>query len=130
MKKIEITCDGCSRDLTSRTNSVDYRLVLAAESKPGYGAGAYTDVAIWPPVDRDYHFCGLACLDHWRARENHIAALWAEANEKWRQENGRYSQDGRSYSGISMPPEVVKAKGEEFKAAALLAFPLARPKRT
>ena len=50
----KVTCDGCGRDLTTRTNSVDYRLVLGSESKPGRGSGVYTDKMIYPPVDRDY----------------------------------------------------------------------------
>lgn len=66
MEDRKVTCDGCGADLTVRTNSVDYRLVLAAESKPGYGSGVYTDVMIYPPIDRPHHFCRLECLDKWR----------------------------------------------------------------
>jgi hypothetical protein len=65
-KIVKVTCDGCGADITTRSNSVDYRLVLKSESKPGYGSGSYTDMLIDPPVDRDYYFCGLRCLDLWR----------------------------------------------------------------
>lgn len=37
MRFEKITCDGCGADLTTRSNSVDYRLVLYSEEKPGYG---------------------------------------------------------------------------------------------
>lgn len=37
MRFEKITCDGCGSDLTTRSNSVDYRLVLYSEEKPGYG---------------------------------------------------------------------------------------------
>lgn len=71
MKSEKVTCDGCGADLTTRANSVDYRLILASESKPGYGPGAYTDMMIYPAIERAHHFCGLSCLDRWRDRERH-----------------------------------------------------------
>jgi hypothetical protein len=69
MRETKVTCDGCGHDLSVRTNSVDYRLVLQSESKPGSGDGFYTDMVIYPSVDRAYHFCALECLDRWRDRE-------------------------------------------------------------
>lgn len=67
MRSETVLCDGCGRDLTTRTNMIDYRLVLAAEEKPGGGSGIYTAMMICPPIDRPHHFCGLGCLDDWRA---------------------------------------------------------------
>lgn len=63
-----VTCDACGQDLTLTGNSVDYRLVLAAEPIPSWG-GAVTDMLIHPPVERPHHFCSLRCLDDWRAEK-------------------------------------------------------------
>jgi hypothetical protein len=129
-KIVKVTCDGCGHDLTTRSNSVDYRLVLCTESKPGYGAGAYTDMVIYPPVDRSYYFCGLGCLDHWRARENHQSGLWKAWSDDWKEKNYTSRRDdGRVLSYSSAPQELRDARKAEFEAAALAAFPLERPKR-
>ena len=67
MRDDTITCDGCGRDITYTGNSVDYRLILASESKPRRGDGSViTDMMIYPDLDRPCHFCGLLCLDKWR----------------------------------------------------------------
>jgi|SRR5580692_429533 hypothetical protein len=125
-KIVKVTCDGCGHDLTTRSNSVDYRLVLAAESKPGCGAGAYTDMMIYPPVDRTYYFCGLECLDHWRGRSNHRSALWRQQHEKWIDERGtRKGVNGALYTSYpEMPEEMRERLNAEFEAAALVAFPM------
>ncbi len=123
-KTVKITCDGCGADLTTRSNSVDYRLVLASEGKPGYGAGAYTDMMIYPPVARDFYFCGLGCLDHWRSREHHQSAAWKDANETWKEKTGHKDAKGRINSWQSMPDEMREKLNAEFSAAALAAFPL------
>ena len=123
-KTVKITCDGCGYDLTTRSNSVDYRLVLAAESKPSYGAGAYTDMMIYPPVDRSYYFCGLGCLDHWRSRERYSNALRHERYDEWASEHGTKDNDGRVRSYPSPPQEILGAWESEWEAAALAAFPM------
>lgn len=123
-KTVKVTCDGCGRDLTTRTNIVDYRLVLASESKPSHGPGAYTDMALYPPVDRDYYFCDLECLDHWRDREHHQSALWKEWMDKWIGEKGTKREDGRVLSYPSPPQEMQETLETEFAAAALTAFPM------
>lgn len=64
-RSTEVRCDACGHDLTTRSNSVDYRLVLDYESKPGYGSGVYTDMMIYPPIDREHHFCSMGCLARW-----------------------------------------------------------------
>lgn len=64
MKAVEVTCDGCGRDLTTTGNSIDYRLALANERLPSRG-GCVTDMMIYPPIKRDAHFCGMACLKKW-----------------------------------------------------------------
>src|SRR4051812_49045260 len=102
---VKIECDACGSDLTTRSNSVDYRLVLASESKPGYGAGAYTDMIISPPTDRAYYFCGLPCLDKWRTREHHEAAFWKAWMLEWKREHGTWEGD-RCRSWTEPPREL------------------------
>jgi hypothetical protein len=68
-KITKIICDNCEDDLTTTGNSIDYRLALICETKQGYGRGPYTDLIIYPPIDRNYYFCDLACLDQWREKK-------------------------------------------------------------
>lgn len=125
MKTVQVICDGCGADLTTRSNSVDYRLVLTSEDKPGRGFGAYTDMMIYPPLERAHHFCGLTCLDHWRDHERFYAKLWQEFWDKWKSENGTVHYGGMiSYPDI--PKEERKSRQDEFRAAALAEFPLRR----
>ena len=129
MRDEKITCDGCGADLTTRSNSVDYRLVLGSESKPGYGAGVYTDMMIYPPIDRTHHFCGIGCLDHWRDREHYSSNLWRVWWDKWKAEHGTKDDMGRIRSYPSPSDDVTKPLGKGFEAAALAAFPMERPRR-
>lgn len=128
MRIEKVTCDGCGVDLTTRTNSVDYRLVLAAESKPGYGSGFYTGMMIWPPVERTHHFCDLACLDQWRNRENHSKKLWEEWWDSWKAEHGSKDIDGRVRSYPAPSEETLAPFRTKFEEAALAAFPMKRPR--
>ena len=123
-KTVQITCDACGHDLTTTSNTVDYRLVLGVENKPGYGTGAYTDMMISPPIDRTFYFCGIQCLDHWRNRERHEDNLWKAWWDKWKEERGTKREDGFIYSYPSPPREMTAAAGAEFKVAALVAFPM------
>jgi hypothetical protein len=125
MRFEKITCDGCGADLTTCSNSVDYRLVLYSEEKPGYGDGFYTCMMIYPPVDRQYHFCGLHCLDRWRDRERLFAKLRKERSDQWAEERGT-KIDGRIISYPRPPTEVLKEWESECRAAADQAFPLGR----
>lgn len=122
-KTVQVTCDGCGRDITTRSNMVDYRLVLAAEDKPGYGNGAYTAMHISPPIDCAHYFCGLGCLDHWRAREHHLAASWKAWSDEWRMRNGTQMAPG-VWSYSAAPDEERAVKKVEFEGAALAAFPM------
>jgi hypothetical protein len=126
-KIVKVTCDGCGHDLTTRSNCVDYRLVLSSESKPGYGTGVYTAMALSPPVDRSYYFCDLECLDYWRARENHKNKLWRDWNRKWVEDNCiSRCDDGRCISWPEAPEETQAACEVEFESAAISAFPPSR----
>jgi hypothetical protein len=58
-----VTCDTCGKDITHTGNCVDYRLVLKSEAiPPRPGGGSVTAMMVYPPVSREYVFCGLDCL--------------------------------------------------------------------
>ena len=61
---IQVTCDGCGRDLTTTTNHVAYRLVLSPEFIPCRG-GSFTTMHVNPQIDAARHFCGIECLKVW-----------------------------------------------------------------
>jgi hypothetical protein len=129
MKTEKVECDGCGADLTTRTNIEDYRLVLASESKPGYGAGVYTCMGIYPAIDRSHHFCNLPCLDHWSARRHHRNALSRDWWEKWKAKHGTEHkgmfEGGKSSWSYPVPPDdVQKARDAEHDASALVAYPI------
>lgn len=124
-----VTCDGCGSDLTTRTNSVDYRLVLAPESKPGHGDGFYTAMMIYPPLERTHHFCRLDCLDLWRDRQRYLGSLWNEWWEKWREEKGvaiMGLDEERCGTAFEEEPseELRTSLRKEYEAAALAKFPM------
>ena len=122
MRTETVTCDGCGADLTRRTNTVDYRLVLSSEDKRGYGGGFYTDVLIRPSIEQPHHFCVLSCLDKWRDRQRHYDKLWAECHDKWVAERGTKTHNVTSWP--TMPQTVRDTYDAEFKAAALALFPM------
>ena len=128
MRTEQVICDGCGADLTTRTNSVDYRLVLMSEPKPGSGSGFYTDMMIYPDVDLEHHFCGLDCLDLWMSREKLEATLSREWYERWADEKGTtFGNEMRSYP--SPPKEMMDKLKLEWKAAALRAYPVSSVRR-
>lgn len=127
MKTVEIKCDGCGHDLTYTGNCVDYRLILASEAKSTYpDAGAVTCMGISPSISRAHHFCGVDCLDHWRDREHHSNKLSRDWWDEWKEKHGTKNADGHIYSYPCPPSDVIEASAEEFKAAALVVFPMQR----
>ena len=65
MIKKEIKCDNCEADLSTTTNSIDYRLHLHDEKMASQG-GVVTDMMKYPNLkDGDCHFCWLGCLKMW-----------------------------------------------------------------
>lgn len=68
MELRQITCDGCSRDLTKTGNSIDWRIVLDNQKIPSH-EGAVTDMWLEPSLKRSHHFCGLTCLRIWMANK-------------------------------------------------------------
>lgn len=129
MKIVQIKCDACDRDLTDAGAMPTYRLELAPAAVRNSGGIMY-GVAVYPPIDRAYHFCGLSCLDLWRDRERHKDGLWRARNEEWKQAHGHKDQNGRINSWRSMPDDVRAAAAAEIDAAALVAFPIAAPQRS
>lgn len=128
MKTVEIKCDGCGGDLTDAGAMPTYRLELAPQAVANSGNIIYS-VAVQPDINRSYHFCGLACLDHWRGRERHRDGLWRAWSDKWRDDHGTKDTEGNVRSWPSAPEEVREARKVEFDAAALEAFPMKRPGR-
>jgi len=64
MKEEKITCNHCGRDLTTTTNSIDYRLSLTSDRiQPR--SSCCTDMMIYPIIEEDAHFCSLVCLKNW-----------------------------------------------------------------
>jgi hypothetical protein len=121
----EITCDGCATDITYTRNCEDYYLVVTHGSKQSRGI-VLTLVAKQPPVDRDYYFCDLKCLDHWRARKHHFEQASSEWWERWKDEHGSRDRDGKIRSFPCPPREITDARNADFEAAALAAFPMSR----
>ena len=60
----QISCDNCKVDLTTTTNSINYRLALVNQRIP-CKEGSLTDMMVYPPIQQDAHFCGLGCLKTW-----------------------------------------------------------------
>lgn len=65
MKKITITCDHCSNDLTYSSNLAEPYLKLSNENKIFQGNGFTTAMHYPHIINRDYHFCGDQCLKDW-----------------------------------------------------------------
>lgn len=63
MRKLEITCDNCGKDLTYTGNCEDYYLSLDNVSKRREpGTQVVTMMGISPPIQRSMDFCGVECL--------------------------------------------------------------------
>lgn len=58
---LTITCDTCERDLTTSSNSINYRVLLKSERIPSEG-GIVTDMMAYPPIASSLHFCHVKCL--------------------------------------------------------------------
>jgi hypothetical protein len=61
MTKTNVSCNGCGKDLSSTSNSEDYRIVLKSECIPCHG-GVVTDMAMYPQIEKPMHFCSIECL--------------------------------------------------------------------
>ncbi len=130
---VEISCDGCGRDIAYTGNSEDYYLVLGYDAKSpwylkeGLRGGVVTDMAIAPPLDRQHHFCDLICMDHWSNRRRHLESLWRDWHKRWEAENGTDYGDGDGSRLCPVPAEDIRRNRQaEFETAALAAFPMDR----
>lgn len=59
-----ITCDHCSRDITSTGNCEDYRIALLNQHIPSVG-GWVTAMAAYPHLKQNSYFCSADCLKKW-----------------------------------------------------------------
>lgn len=61
----KITCDACQVDLTTSTNSIDYRIVFGNQRIPSKG-GFVTDMMMHPHIEGGTkHFCNMKCFRTW-----------------------------------------------------------------
>ena len=63
----EVRCYLCERHLNYASPYEDYYLHLSATQR--HSDGAVFSVMIYPPIDRDKHFCGVKCLFLWSAKQ-------------------------------------------------------------
>lgn len=64
MRKVEITCDYCKKDISETDSMPAYRIVLQCEQIPHNTDFIYSAM-VYPPIDHTMHFCGLGCLKKW-----------------------------------------------------------------
>lgn len=64
MKTTAHTCDNCQRDISESNGMRSFRLALRAEKIKNSSGFEYA-VYVSPPIERDMHFCGTACLADW-----------------------------------------------------------------
>jgi len=58
-------CDCCNDDITVTGKMPKFRFRLTAEELPSDIGGLMYAVHVPPPIDRDYHFCSMECLNSW-----------------------------------------------------------------
>jgi len=122
MRNEKVTCDGCGGDISTRWNSVDYRLVLQSESKPLADNLQYmADMMIYEPISRPHHFCRLGCLDTWRDRERMRGNLLKGWMDRWAEKHGSVNSSIRSYP---VPPDdVIKERDAAIEAEVMIQYP-------
>ena len=64
---VRIICDACEADLAEAGRAPKFRLTLACEELEHKPGGMIHAVRVYPPIDREYHFCNLNCLSDWLA---------------------------------------------------------------
>lgn len=126
MKEDKVTCDGCGKDISTRSNIEGWRLVLSVESIPADGAGPYTCKHVPLPIGRTYHFCRLPCLDNWRSHDQAYKRAMNAKWDAWENENGTRDEAGRIWSYPSPPTEIQDQWKKESREIATEQFPLTR----
>lgn len=61
MKKSEITCDQCERDILTTGMQGSYYVRITSEQRP-YRGGAVAAIIHYPAFKQDHHFCNFDCL--------------------------------------------------------------------
>lgn len=70
-----IICDTCEKELIVDSSYPHrYALKLSAVDYGRNSSGMVYSVAMLPPLDRDYHFCGMKCLNAWKSESSDQAA--------------------------------------------------------
>lgn len=64
MRKSEVVCDQCGKDLSKTGNCIGWRLMLDVEKIPSKD-GPVTLLHVEPMLDHEHHFCHLVCLARW-----------------------------------------------------------------
>jgi hypothetical protein len=124
-KGLQIICDGCGIGIAYTRNCVGYRLALKVESRAKHPeVRVFTMMGVFPPLERDHHFCNLSCLGHWIDRRRYLDNLWHDWWGQWRELHGRRDATGKLGSYPAPDSEVTASKKAEFEAAALRAYPM------
>jgi hypothetical protein len=63
--KMMFCCDSCNKEITYDHGVNDYRILLRAERLEMGESLCRIDIFMLPPIERDYHFCDLGCLENW-----------------------------------------------------------------
>lgn len=70
MTTTSTTCDACGTELSIDSSyPANYGLALAAKDFGRNTSGVTFGVAMYPPLEREHHFCGLGCLGRWLNKE-------------------------------------------------------------
>lgn len=66
MKTNSVKCDSCGEEQVVETNYPHHwGLQLSTVDFKQNRGGMIFDVMLYPPLEREYHFCGLHCLRAW-----------------------------------------------------------------
>jgi len=62
----QVLCDQCNRQLNIQSDCPhEYGVSLSPQDFKESKGGSVYAVYQRPPLDRDYHFCGVVCLQKW-----------------------------------------------------------------
>lgn len=76
----QVACDECGKDLTYKSNSMEWRIVLGSEDKApwylkeGRDGGMMTAMYEPAPFPRKKHFCDERCLVAWVKKTYQLVA--------------------------------------------------------
>jgi hypothetical protein len=70
MKETKHKCDNCDRDLSDSKQVPRYRLYLGCTNIPS-SSSVICAVMVYPPLDREHHFCDFDCLTKWVNKGKH-----------------------------------------------------------